>query len=65
MPSLAVCGLYLLRGSRLASANGPNRLISQHNLAPVLYIVCEETVDKTRTRVSQHKALWLAQTVLE
>lgn len=33
--------LYLLWGSSLAGANGPNGLISQHNLAPVLYIVCE------------------------
>lgn len=65
VPLLAVCSLYLLRGSRLASANGPNWLISQHNLAPVLYIVWEKTVDKTPTRVSQHNAHWLAQTVLE
>lgn len=32
---------YLLGGSSLAGANSPNRLISKHDLAPVLYIVCE------------------------
>lgn len=38
---LAVTYIHLLWGSSLASANGPNRLISKHNLAPVLYIVCK------------------------
>ena len=36
--------IYLLRGGCLAGANGPHRLIGEHDLAPVLYIVCERDV---------------------
>lgn len=39
-----VSNIYLLWGGSLASANGPHRLISEHDLAPVLYIVCERHV---------------------
>lgn len=42
---LAVFNIYLLWGGGLAGADGPHRLISEHNLAPVLYIVCQR--DKT------------------
>lgn len=39
-----VSNIYLLWGGSLAGANGPHRLISKHDLAPVLYIVCERDV---------------------
>lgn len=35
---------YLLGGSSLAGANGPNRLIGEHDLAPVFYIVYKRDV---------------------
>lgn len=38
--------IYLLRGGSLASANSPDRLISKHDLAPVLYVVCKDGPDK-------------------
>lgn len=39
-----VTDIYLLWGGSLAGANGPHRLIRKHDLAPVLYIVCERDV---------------------
>lgn len=36
--------IYLLRGGGLAGTNGPHRLIGEHDLAPVLHIVCERDV---------------------
>lgn len=41
----AISNIYLLWRGGLAGPNSPHRLISKHDLAPVLYVVCQR--DKT------------------
>lgn len=51
-PELFVYFLGLLRCCRLASTNGPHRLIGQDNLAPILHVICgtEITGGRVKTR---------------